>query len=98
GAAFGDLHGDIAGDAALVAAVLAQIGEAFKAADIALAAGGDAVAQPMLFAHDLAVELMALLFFLLQHFVAPDFERPKALLDAAGNATVEPDRGTREVG
>jgi hypothetical protein len=52
----------------------------------------------MLFAHDLPIELVAILFLLLKDFVAPAFEGAKTLFDAAGDATIEPDRRAGEIG
>ena len=98
GAALAYRHGDIAGGAALFAPVLSQPRQPFQAPHIALAPCGHAIAQPMLFAHDLAVELVAVFFFLLQHLVTPAFKCRKTLLDTAGHAAVEPDGGAGEVG
>ena len=58
---------------------------------VALAPGGDAVAQPVFLHRDLAAELVLLALFLLQHRVAPGLERREALGPAAGDAAVEPD-------
>ena len=59
-------------------------------AHVALAPGGDAVAQPMLFAHDLAAELVLLALLLLEDRVAPGFEMRKTLVEPARVAAVEP--------
>src|SRR5262249_37808557 len=88
----------IAGSPAIIAPLLAQRMEIAEAFDIALAAPGDAVAQPMLFIDDLAVELMLVAFFLRQHLVAPGLEGGKAAIDLADLATVEPRGRTRQVG
>ena len=62
-------------------------------AHVALAPGGDAVAQPVLLAHDLAAELVLLALFLLEDRVAPCLEMRKALVEPARLAAVEPDGG-----
>ena len=80
------------GRAGIGAALLAKRLQGAEAADIALAPRGDAVAQPMLFGDNLAVELVLVALLLGQHFVAPGFEGAKAALDAARLATVEPHR------
>ena len=64
-------------------------------AHVALAPGGDAVAQPVLLAHDLPAELVLLALFFLQHRVAPCLEMGKALVEPASVAAVEPDGGAR---
>src|SRR6185437_17167902 len=72
--AFGDRHADVAGGALLLAAVLAQALQLLEAADIALAAGGHAVGEPVLLADDLPVELVASGLLLLEGQVAPRLE------------------------
>ena len=67
-----------------------------SAADVALAPGGDAVAQPVFLGGDLAGELVVVAFLLLQHLVAPGFELGEAALHAAGGAAVEPHHGAAE--
>ena len=62
-------------------------------AHVALAPGGDAVAQPMLLAHDLAAELVLLALLFLEDRVAPGFEMRKTLVEAARVAAVEPHGG-----
>src|ERR1700690_3016563 len=52
----------------------------------------------MFFVDDLAVELVALELLLLELHVTPGLERAEALIEAAGAATVEPDRGAGQVG
>ena len=81
-----------------LAPLASQIGELADAAHVALAARGDAVAHPVLFLDDLAVELVALELLLLELCVAPGLERAEALVEPAGAAAVEPDRGLRQVG
>src|SRR5438270_2648949 len=66
--------------------------------DVALAAAGDAVAQPMLFIDDSAVELVLVALFLGQHLVAPGFERGKTAVDLLDRAAIEPRGRAREVG
>ena len=67
-----------------------QTGEAF---DVALAARGDAIAQPILFHHQLAAELVAVAFFLFEHLVAPRLEMGKTAFDPSRRAAIEPDDG-----
>ena len=64
---------------------------------VALATRGDAVAHPVLLAHDLAVELVLGLLLLGQLLVAPGLEPAEAELDAAGAAAIEPHGDAREV-
>ena len=64
-----------------------------EAAHVALAPGGDAVAQPVLLARDLAAELVAVALLLLQDLVAPGLEGGEAAVDPPGHAAVEPDDG-----
>ena len=52
----------------------------------------------MLFLDDLAVELVALELLLFELRVAPGLESAEALVEPAGAAPVEPDRGLRQVG
>ena len=52
----------------------------------------------MLFVDDLAVELVALELLLLELHVAPGLERAETLIEAAGAAAIEPDRGAGQVG
>ncbi len=88
----------IAGRAAIVAALVAQRVQIAEPLDVALAAAGDAIAQPVLFVDDLAVELVLVAFFLGQHLVAPGLERGKAAVDLLDRATVEPGGGARQIG
>jgi hypothetical protein len=91
-------HGDGAGRAPGVAAALAQRLQFGDSAHVALAPRGDAVAHPVLFGGDLAVELVQIAFFLGQDLVAPRFERSKSALGAARFAAVEQDRDPGQVG
>ena len=65
----------VAGRAAIVTPLLAQGVEVAEPLDVALAASGDAVAQPMFLVDDLAVKLVLIALFLRQHLVAPGLER-----------------------
>ena len=80
-----------------VARGLAQGGEAGHAPHVALAPRGDAVAHPMFLGDDLAVELLRVALFLLEHGIAPGLEFAKAPVEPLGDAAVEPDRGPRQV-
>src|ERR1700760_1736989 len=71
--------------------------EVGKPLDVALAAAGDAVTQPVLLVDDSAVELVLLTLFLGQHLVAPGFEGGKAAVDLPYLAAVEPGCCAREV-
>ena len=53
---------------------------------VALAPGGDAVAQPVFFALNLTAKLVLLDFFLFQNLVAPLLEMGKATGEAARQA------------
>src|SRR6202040_382089 len=64
----------ITGGTAVVAPLLAQRIEIAEPLDVALAAAGDAVAQPVLLVDDFAVELVLVALFLRQHLVAPCLE------------------------
>src|SRR3984885_14140045 len=52
----------------------------------------------MLFIDNLPVELVALELPLLELSVAPGLERAEALVEAAGAAAIEPDRGAGQIG
>ncbi len=80
---------------ALFADFLAHGAQLADAAHVALAPSGDAAMHPLVFADDLAVELMPLDFFFFQHLVAPVLERRKALLETARLPAVEPNRRSR---
>ena len=88
----------IAGGAAIVAALLAQREQIAEPLDVALAAAGDAVAQPVLLVDDLAVELVLVALFLGQHLVAPGLEGAEAAVDLLDLAAIEPGGGARQVG
>ncbi len=91
-------HGGGAGRPQRFAPFAPEIGELPDPPHVALAARGDAVAHPMLFVDDLAVELVALELLLLELHVAPGLERAKTLVEAARAAAIEPDRGAGQVG
>src|SRR6185437_12378214 len=93
----GDAELDRADLALELAALLAEIAQALEAADIALAAGGDAVGEPVLLADDLAIELVARQLFFLEHGVAPVLEGGKAPVEAARDAAIEPDGRAGEI-
>ena len=88
--------GGVAGGGAMGAARFAQRLQLADAAHVALAPAGDAVAHPVLFGDDLAVELVLLALFFGQQHVAPFLEMGKAALDAPRRAAVEPDRRARQ--
>src|SRR5262249_32225641 len=67
-----------------------------EAALVALAPRRHAVAQPVLLADDLALELVALALLFLQDLVAPSFEGGESLLQPSRRAAVEPDRRARQ--
>jgi hypothetical protein len=89
-------HVDVAEHPALLAPLPAHGAQLGEAPLVALAAGGDAVAQPVELHGDLAVELVALALLLLQDFVAPGLEGGEALIEPACDAAVEPDGGARQ--
>ena len=97
GAPLADREFHIAYAIARLAALLPQIAEPVHAAHIALATPADAVAHPMLFIDDLAVELVAVALFFLNDLVAPGFELAKPAIKSLGAAAVEPDGGARKV-
>ncbi len=80
----------IAGRGTIIAPLLAQRVEIAEPLDIALAAAGDAVTQPVLFVDDFAVELVLLALFFRQHLVAPGLEGGKAAVDLPDLAAIEP--------
>ncbi len=59
-------------------------------AHVALAPGGHAVGDPVLLAHDLAVELLAVARVLLGHLLAPRLEMLEAAVHPAGDTALEP--------
>ena len=82
---FGGGEVGIAGGAAIVAPLLAQRVQIAEPLDVALAAAGNAVAQPVLFVDDLAVELVLVALFLGQHLVAPGLEGARSPGRSAGS-------------
>ena len=66
--------------------------------DVALAPARNAVAQPVLFIDDFAVELVLLAFFFGEHLVAPGLECGKAAIDLPDLAAIEPGGRARQVG
>ena len=87
----------VAGCAAIVAALLAQLMQIGEPLDVALAAAGNAVAQPMLLVDDLAVELVLVALFFGEHLVTPGLESRKAAIDLPDLAAIEPGRGARQI-
>src|SRR5258706_3319576 len=79
--------------AAKIPPLLAQRKEIAEPFDVALAAAGNALAQPVLLRDDFAVELVLLALFLRQHLVAPGLERAKAAVDLPDLAAIEPGGG-----
>ena len=88
----------VAGGAAIIAPLLAQCIEIAEPLDVALAAAGNAVAQPVLLVDDLAVELVLVALFLRQHLVAPGLEGAETAVDLPDLAAIEPGGGARQVG
>ena len=86
----------IAGGGAIIAPTLAQPLQQPDAAHIAFAPRGDAVAHPMLFGDDLAVELVLIALLFGEHRITPLFEMRKAALDAPGQPAIEPDHAARQ--
>ena len=80
------------------APLASEIGELPDTAHVALATPRYAIAHPMLFVDDLAVELVTLELLLLELLVAPGLERAETLIEASGAAAVEPDRGAGQIG
>src|SRR5262249_30408973 len=87
-----------AGGALVAPALFAERKEITEPLDVALAAAGDAIAQPVLLVDDLAVELVLLALFFREHLIAPGLEAGKAAVDLPDLAAVEPGGGAREVG
>src|ERR1700721_387602 len=77
----------ISGGAAIIAPLLAQCIEIAEPLDVALAAAGNAVAQPMFFVDDLAVELVLVALFFRQHLVSPGLEGASTRASAARRAS-----------
>ena len=95
---FGGGEIGVAGGAAIIAPLFAQRVEIAEPLDVALAAAGNAVAQPVLLVDDFAVELVLVALFLRQHLVAPGLERGEAAVDLPDLAAIEPGGGARQVG
>ena len=95
---FGGSEAGIAGRATVIAPLVAQRMQIAEPLDVALAAAGDAVAQPVFFVDDLAVELVLVAFFFRQHLVAPGLERREAAVDLPDLAAIEPGGRARQVG
>ena len=94
--ALGHGHLDRAGDLELLAAARAQGAQLGETALVALAPRADAIADPVLFHRDLAVELVTLDLLLREHLVAPGLEEREAALQSARHAAVEPHRRARK--
>ena len=88
----------IARGPAIIPPLLAQRMKIAEPLDIALAPAGDAVAQPVLFIDDFAVELVLLALFLREHLIAPGFKGAEAAIDLPDLAAIEPGGGARQVG
>src|SRR6201999_4211212 len=88
----------VAGGPAVIAPLLAQRMKIAEPLDVALAASGDAVAQPVLFIDDLAIELVLVALFLREYLVAPGLEGGEAAIDLADLAAVEPRGRARQIG
>ena len=84
-------------DAQLFAAALSQRAQIGHALDIALAPPAHAIAHPVFFHRDLAVELVAFDLFLLEHRVAPVFEMRETLFESPRLAAIQPHRRARQV-
>src|ERR1700689_1499080 len=87
----------VPGGAAIMAPLFAQRIEIAEPLDVALATAGHAVAQPVLFIHDFAVELVLVALFFRQYFVAPGLEGDEAAIDLLDLATIEPGSRARQV-
>ena len=77
------------------AARLAQAMQGGEPLDIALAPPGHAIAEPMLFRDDLAVELVLVALFFFEHLVTPALEIRETAFDPAGLAAIEPNGAAR---
>ena len=93
GLGLGRFHPDRAQLFQFFAAALAQLAEPRQPALVALAPGAAAMGQPVQFLRDLAVALVALGIFLLQHRVAPVFEAGEALFQPPRLAAIQPHHG-----
>ena len=76
--------------AADVTPLLPQRAQFTQAADVALAPGGHAVAEPVFLPLDLPAQFMGIALGLRFHLVPPLLEMGKAAVDAPGRAAVEP--------
>ena len=65
-------------------------------AHVALAPRGDAVGDPVLLAHDLAVQLLAVPRVLFGHFLAPGLEMLEAAVHPPGHAGFQPDHAAAD--
>src|SRR4029079_2406438 len=88
----------IARRATVIAPLVAQRVQVAQPLDVALAPAGGAVAQPVFFVDDLAVELVLVALFFRQYLVAPGFECRESAVDLPDLAAVEPRRRTRQIG
>src|SRR5262249_59580899 len=77
-------------------ALAAQILQGAEATLVALAPRRHAVAQPVLLADDLALELVALALLFLQDLVARSFEGGESLLQPSRRPHVDPDHHARQ--
>ncbi len=87
---------DAANGGALFLVPFPQRVQVAQALLVALAAGGDAIAQPVLLHGDLAAHLVPVGFLLFQHLVAPGLELREPLVEHAGDAAIKPDGGARQ--
>jgi hypothetical protein len=97
GLAGGDREFHRAGAPPLVAPLLAHILQGAHPPLVALAARRHSVADPIEFGEDLAIQFVAVPFFLLQHLVAPRFKIAEAPLQPPDLPTIEPERGARKI-
>jgi len=81
-----------------VAPFAPQIVQRSEAADIALAPRRDPIGQPVLFADDLAVELVAGSILFIEHGIPPRLEGAEAAAQPARRAAIEPDGRVGQVG
>ncbi len=75
--------------------LLAQGVEVTEPFLVALASRRDAIAEPVLLHDDLAAELVALTFLLLENLIAPGLELRKPLVQHAGGPAIQPDCSAR---
>ena len=86
------VQSDVTGHMALFCALAPQLCQPREPALIALAPTADAIANPIEFHRNFAIELMSLEFLLLQQTVAPRLELREALIETPRLSAVEPDR------